>query len=155
MKDDAVLISISARWYNEDWFKYPMTAIGRRIFNFDCQNKSCQEYEPELAATILKEYDIVLNETEMQSFITEKYPEDVMKNYLPGKEWNPIFQYQKDVARRVDVDAFIPFLRMIIKNKPPKDVKYPDTCKKDNACCDTDCVRPLRRNVFSESNAWT
>lgn len=152
MKEDALLISISARWYNEDWFKYPMTAIGRRLFNFDCRHSGCQEYEPALAARIIQ--PVVLNTTELQTFMTEKYPENLMKRHFPGNEYTPISQYQKDVARRVDVGAFIPFLKNLMENKPPKGAYFPDTCKKKNVCCDTDCGGPLTRNVFSDNSAW-
>ncbi|KAG2230292.1 hypothetical protein BDF21DRAFT_423407 [Thamnidium elegans] len=154
MKDDAVVVSISARWYSEDWFKYAMTAVGRRIFNFECGRAECQEYEPALAASILENYNVTLNATEMQAFMTEQYPEKTMRTYLPGREWNPILQYQKDVARRVDVESFIPYLRMIIKNKPPKGVAYPDACNQENVCCDTKCKGPLDRNVRNELGPW-
>lgn len=154
MKEDAALISISARWYSEDWFKYPMTAIGRRIFNYECDRTECQEFEPELAASILKNYDVKLNETEMNSFVTEQYAGEVMSRYLPGREWDPIHQYHKDVSRKVDVDKFLPYLRMVLENKPNKNMTYPETCQKENVCCDTDCGGPLERNILKEPNPW-
>lgn len=153
MKENAIVISISARWYSEDWFKYPMTAIGRRIFNYECDKASCQEFDEGLATEILKEYNVTLDKAEMQMFVSEKYPE-MLKKHLPGKEWHPIYQYQKDVARRVDVDGFMPYLQRIIDTSPPKDAYYPDTCKKENVCCDLDCGGPLERNIFGKTPAW-
>lgn len=153
MKDDAVLISISARYYNEDWFKYPMTAIGRRIFNFECRFTTCQEYDPLLATSILSQFGVSLNTTEMQQFMTEKYPH-FLATYLPGKEYHPIYQYQKDVKRRVDVEKFIPYLKQVMESKPQVGISYPETCNKENVCCDTDCGGPLGRNIFGENHAW-
>jgi hypothetical protein len=155
MKEDSTLISISARYYSEDWFKYPMTAIGRRLFDFKCNSSKCQQYEEDRAATLLKEYGVVLNATEMSKFVTDPYPKDVLLNHLPEEKLHsPILIYQKDVSRRIDVDSFLPYLKNIMDNKPAKNIPYPETCKKENVCCDTDCHGPLDRNVFGKNNAW-
>lgn len=159
MKDDAALISIAARYYNEPWFKFPMTAIGRRIFSFECNRGVCQEYDEKFARQILEENNIYLNETEMQIFLTTDQPKDLVSKYIPnytsGEEWNIFLQFYKDVSRRVDVERFIPYLRNIIVSKPPKDLPYYEVCKKDgNVCCDHPCEGPLDRNVFGKDNAW-
>lgn len=155
MKDDAVVISIAARYYNEPWFKYPMTAIGRRIFNFECINSICQEYDQELAKSVLDEVGVQLNKTEMQEFLSTGNPENVLSPYLPNSNpWDPFLQYAKDVSRRVDVDRFIPFLKQIMDSKPPKNMTFPESCRTPNVCCDLDCEVPLNRNVFGENNAW-
>ena len=155
MKNDATLISIPSRYYSEDWFKYPMTAIGRRMFDFKCDSGACQQYEEARAAKILKDYNIVLNTTEMMNFVSSSYPRDVLLKYLPeDKIYGPIAAYHKDVERRIDVDRFLPFLKTIMDNKPPSDMPFPETCKKENVCCDLDCQGPLDRNVFGKNNAW-
>jgi hypothetical protein len=157
MKEDATLISISARYYSEDWFKFPMTAIGRRIFDFACDSGRCQEYEPERAAKILKDIvGVQLNQTEMVTFMTDSYPKELlMSKHVPEADVHvPIIQYQKDVNRRVDVDRFLPWIKAIMDNKPSSTSLFPDSCKKENVCCDTDCQKALDRNVFGENNAW-
>ncbi|CEP17943.1 hypothetical protein [Parasitella parasitica] len=60
MKDDAVVISITARHYSEQWFKYVMTAVGRRIFDFNCFSPNCQEYDHELAESVLQKVGVQL-----------------------------------------------------------------------------------------------
>lgn len=154
MKDDSVVISIAARYWNEQWFKYPMTAIGRRIFNFECNSEVCKEYDQKLAEKILSGYNVKLNKTEMQTFLTTSNPENVLGPYIQDRAWDPFLQYYKDVARRVEVDRFIPFLKNIIANTPPKNVTYAESCKKPNVCCDLDCSGPLDRNVFGEKSVW-
>ncbi|KAI8984299.1 hypothetical protein BDF20DRAFT_816288 [Mycotypha africana] len=157
MKEDSVLIAISARYWNEPWFKYPMTAIGRRIFNFECQSEVCKEYDETLAKKILwDDYQIALNQTEMQEFLTTHNPEHILGPYLPTKEqaWEPFLKFYKNTARRVDVERFVPYLKEIMKNKPPKNMSYPESCKTPNVCCDLDCKIPLERNVFGEKSAW-
>lgn len=154
MKDDAVVISISARYYSEPWFKYTSTAVGRRFFNFECESASCQVVDETLADYVLGLYGIHLNQTEMRRFLASSYPEEVLQAHLPEKPWEPFWLYHKDVARRVDVDRFMPYLKAIIDNKPNADVPFPKTCEKPNVCCDLQCEAPLERNVFGETNAW-
>ncbi|KAI7899546.1 uncharacterized protein BX663DRAFT_521259 [Cokeromyces recurvatus] len=168
MKSDAILISISARYYSEQWFKYPMTAIGRRIFDFSCHQASCEEYDEALAQKLL---GVPLNETELQTFFMMR-PDEVDTSYLLQtklnssssssyeERWQRYLQYHKDVARRIDVERFIPYLKEIIlrdhhqSSSSSKDVPFPETCKTPNVCCDLDCEGPLERNVFGEQNAW-
>ncbi|KAI8388693.1 uncharacterized protein BYT42DRAFT_467034, partial [Radiomyces spectabilis] len=114
MKKDAVLISIASRWYNEDWFKWPMTAVGRRIYNFECRNAICQEYDRSFLTSILDQYNLKLNETEIQALLTQEYPIELLSKYIPGREREMIEQYYKDVRRRIDVKSFIPFLKDIL-----------------------------------------
>ncbi|KAI7884144.1 uncharacterized protein EV154DRAFT_428042 [Mucor mucedo] len=155
MKNDATVISIPSRYYTEDWFKYPMTAIGRRLFEFQCDSSHCQEYEEDRAAEILNRYGVVLNATEMTEFVASAYPREVLLNHLPEEKiYTPIGLYHKDVERRIDVDGFLPFLKKVMDNKPPPNMTFPDTCKKENVCCDSDCGGPLSRNIFGENNAW-
>ncbi|KAI9278150.1 hypothetical protein BC943DRAFT_332163 [Umbelopsis sp. AD052] len=152
MKNNTVLISIASRWYNEDWFKWPMTAIGRRIYNFECNDASCQEFDVKLLEKLLAGYGIVLNEEEMQKLLTQQNPVDVLTKYIPGKEWEIIEQYHKDVSRRIDVDAFIPFLNDILK-VDARNTSYVELCR-NQQCCDNDCTGPLERNVFGANAAW-
>ncbi|KAI8380508.1 hypothetical protein EDC96DRAFT_491223 [Choanephora cucurbitarum] len=154
MKDDAVVIAIMSRYWNDGWFKFPMTAIGRRVFNFECTNEICKEYEPKLAQQVLDIYGVQLNTTEMNEFMTTSNPEPLLNGRIPGHAWYPFLQYYKDVARRVDTDRFIPFLKDIMHNKPSANISYPDSCRKPNVCCDLDCNEALERNVFSETSAW-
>ncbi|KAG2204523.1 hypothetical protein INT47_012582 [Mucor saturninus] len=155
MKNDATVISIPSRYYTEDWFKYPMTAIGRRLFEFQCDSSHCQEYEEDRAAEILNRYGVVLNATEMTEFVASAYPREVLLNHLPEEKiYTPIGLYHKDVERRIDVDGFLPFLKRVMDNKPPSNMTFPDTCQKENVCCDSDCGGPLSRNIFGENNAW-
>jgi hypothetical protein len=152
MKNNSVVISIASRWYNEDWFKWPMTAIGRRIYNFECNDAGCQEYDVELLKKILMNFDVKLNETELQQVLTQEYPTDILSKHLPGQEWKIIEQYHKDVSRRIDVDSFIIFLNDILKVNT-NNVSYVELCRRDQ-CCNSDCAGPLDRNVFGEHNAW-
>ncbi|KAI8886055.1 hypothetical protein K501DRAFT_283966 [Backusella circina FSU 941] len=156
MKEDATLVSISARYYSEDWFKYPMTGIGRRIFDFQCDSGQCQEYEQDKAARILKDMaGVTLNQTEMMTFMTDPYPKDLLLNYLPEDQVHlPIIQYQKDVSRRIDVDAFIPWLKGVMDRKPLTNTSFPESCKEENVCCDGKCKTALDRNIFGDNNAW-
>lgn len=155
MKNDATVISIPSRYYNEDWFKWPMTAIGRRMFEFKCESGACQQFEEDRAAKVLANYGVVLNTTEMTHFVASQYPSDLLLRYLPEEKiYDPIAMYHKDVERRIDVDSFLPFLKTVMDNKPPSNMSFPETCKKDNVCCDMDCSSPLNRNVFGVDNAW-
>ncbi|KAI8047592.1 HSF-type DNA-binding-domain-containing protein [Gilbertella persicaria] len=154
MKQDAVAIAIMARYWNDGWFKWPMTAIGRRVFNFECNSEACKEYEEELAQHILSAYHLELNKTQMQEFLTTSNPEPLLDKYIPGLSWYPFLQYYKDVSRRLEIDRFIPFLKQIMANKPPSNVSFVESCKTPNVCCDLDCEEPLDRNVFGEKNAW-
>jgi len=153
MKNNSIIISIASRWYNEDWFKWPMTAIGRRIYNFECNDAKCQEYDTELLEKILMEFHIKLNETELQQLLTQQYPVDVLTKYVPGQEWKIIEQFHKDASRRIDVDSFIPFLSEILK-VDTRNVSYVELCN-NKQCCDDDCAGPLERNVFGKHNAWS
>ncbi|KAI8382368.1 hypothetical protein BD560DRAFT_386376 [Blakeslea trispora] len=154
MKDDSVVISIMSRYWNDGWFKFPMTAIGRRIFNFECTNEVCKEYDPKLAKQFLDMYDVQLNSTEMHEFMTTSNPEPLLEKYIPGYAWYPFLQYYKDVARRVDTDRFIPFLKQIMYNKPSVNTSYPESCRRPNVCCDLDCNEALERSIFSQTSAW-
>jgi hypothetical protein len=97
MKNNSVIISIASRWYNEDWFKWPMTAIGRRIYNFECTDAQCQEYDAELLEKILMGFNVKLDKTEQ--VLTQQNPVDILTKYVPGQEWKIIEQYHKDVSR--------------------------------------------------------
>lgn len=152
MKNNSIIISIASRWYNEDWFKWPMTAIGRRIYNFECNDAKCQEYDAGLLEKFLMEFSIKLNETELQQLLTQQNPVDVLTKHVPGQEWKIIEQYHKDVSRRIDVDSFIPFLSEILK-ADTHNISYVELCH-NKQCCNDDCAGPLERNVFGEHNAW-
>lgn len=151
MKNNSVIISIASRWYNEDWFKWPMTAIGRRIYNFECTDAQCQEYDAELLEKILMGFNVKLDKTELQQVLTQQNPVDILTKYVPGQEWKIIEQYHKDVSRRIDVDSFIPFLNEILK---ADNVGYVELCH-NKQCCNDDCSGPLERNVFGRYNAWS
>ncbi|ORX83306.1 hypothetical protein K493DRAFT_269753, partial [Basidiobolus meristosporus CBS 931.73] len=47
-RSNRVTISLSSRWYDEDWFQWPSTGMGRRIYNFPCNRADCQVKDYEL-----------------------------------------------------------------------------------------------------------
>jgi hypothetical protein len=118
MKENSILISINARWYSEDWFHWPMTSIGRRIYSFECTNSKCQENDIDLLEKLLNIKNIQLNEKEKKILMTEENPYKILTPYIPNNEWTIVQQYRKDSKRKVDIDNFIPFLKDLLKDYP-------------------------------------
>lgn len=151
MKNNSIVISIASRWYNEDWYIWTSTAIGRRIYNFECNSLKCQDNDSLLLENILKKYNINLNNIEFNRVLNEQNPIDVLSKYIPNEEWKVIEEYHKDVSRKIDIELFIPFLKDILKNHF-NNTNYVDLCR-NNLCCNN-CDGQLNRNVFGENNAW-
>ncbi|KAJ2961247.1 hypothetical protein NQZ79_g3485 [Umbelopsis isabellina] len=152
MKSNSIVISIASRWYNEDWFKWPMTAIGRRMYNFECNSPKCQEYDQKLLDEILTSHNVELNAQERQQLMTQQNPVQVLSKHIPGEEWKVIEQYHKDVPRRIDMESFTPFLANLLDSG--NNSSYVELCR-NNQCCNHDCTGPLERNVFGTKSAWT
>jgi hypothetical protein len=111
MKKDAILISIDSRWYNEDWFYWPMVAAGIRLYTFECQRELCQEPDETLLNTLAPE----LSDAEKLSLMTDPNP---------SVDRRIIDFYRKDQKRRVDIERFVPFLKDVLYTNKT----YEETC---------------------------
>ncbi|KAI8061692.1 hypothetical protein BC940DRAFT_309853 [Gongronella butleri] len=98
MKPNAIVISIDARWYTEDWFYWPLTSVGVRLYHFPCERASCQEYEPALVRSLAPHY----SQEDIVKVMTLEAPDGVDRLVVE--------YYRKDVSRKVDIERFIPFL---------------------------------------------
>ncbi|ORZ20389.1 hypothetical protein BCR42DRAFT_322603 [Absidia repens] len=125
-KENAMIISIDARWYSESWFYWPMTSIGIRLYSFQCNQRSCQEYDMNL----IKKLSPTISNTDALAVMTQQHPS--------GVDWSIYGMYQKDVSRRVDVEQFIPFLQEKMAS-----TKYED--------CGEMCQIPMERHGFGGS----
>lgn len=154
MKENTILISIDSRWYSEDWFHWPMTSIGRRIYNFECTNKKCQENDIDLLENLLNDKNITLNDKEKYLLMTKENPYEILTPYLPGNEWSIIGQYRKNSKRKIDVNKFIDFLKDLLKDYP-NNKTYIEICK-DGKCCKNgdNCKGQLERNIYGINNSW-
>ncbi|KAI9480484.1 MAG: hypothetical protein EXX96DRAFT_562977 [Benjaminiella poitrasii] len=150
------LVSISARFYSESWFKYPMMAIGRRIYDFACDEASCEEFDDRLARALI---DRGWSEQELQEFFMLR-PDELDRSPLfagldAEERWRRYLQYHKDVARRIDVPRFVRYLEdVVLANTPSLNTSFVDQCRRPNGCCDLECQGALDRNVFGNQNAW-
>ena len=102
MKPNAIVVSIDARWYSESWFYWPLTAVGIRLYHFQCNRASCQEYQPGLVRSLAPSYSY----DDVVKVMTLENPENV--------DWHVVEMYRKDVNRRVDIEQFIPWLDSIV-----------------------------------------
>ncbi|CAO3592516.1 unnamed protein product [Absidia cylindrospora] len=126
-KKNAMIIAIDARWYSETWFYWPMTAIGIRLYSFQCNRTSCQEYD----LNLVKKLSPTISFTDALAIMTQQHP--------PGVDWSIYGMYQKDVSRRVDIEQFIPSLQEKMATK-----KYEN--------CGEMCQVPIGRHGFGGSN---
>jgi hypothetical protein len=155
MKENAIIISINSRWYSEDWFHWPMTSIGRRMYSFECTNSKCQENDIDLLEKLLYNKNIKLSNKDKLILMTEQNPYETLTPYLPNNEWTIIEQYRKDSKRKVDIENFIPFLQNLLKDYS-NNKTFLEKCKEGN-CCENgnNCKGQLERNVYGPKNSWT
>jgi hypothetical protein len=154
MKENAILISVNSRWYSEDWFHWPMTSIGRRIYSFECTNDECQENDIDLLEKLLNDKKIKLNDKEKFILMTEENPYNILTPYIPNDEWSIIGQYRKNSKRKIDINKFIPFLKNLLKDYP-NNKSFLEICK-EKKCCENGnhCQGQLERNLYGINNSW-
>ncbi|CAG8476287.1 9007_t:CDS:1, partial [Ambispora gerdemannii] len=126
MSQSSTVLSISAKFGNdgqEAWYAGPMLSLGRRFYDWECQDQSCVETDRGLARQCLEEAKNVLSPEEMEEFVkleqhvvdftfTRNLRDMIKKQTITSAWWC----YVRDVRRRVDVDLFVSMVDQILQD---------------------------------------
>ncbi|KAI9268162.1 hypothetical protein BDA99DRAFT_357180 [Phascolomyces articulosus] len=157
MKDNSVVVSINARGYSEDWFAYPFTAMGRRFYNFECQDMECVETDALMAKRVFENFGVRLPSQEAvqecASWSNNRSPETCIQEYFLGKmdgeqAWRASVNYLKDAPRKADLKRLVPFITQTMQEMDDfQHLTYRDICDLEK-CCGYDCDYALQTNVY-------
>ncbi|CAG8750738.1 7373_t:CDS:2, partial [Gigaspora margarita] len=148
------ILSIDSRFYSEPWFAYVHTASGRRFYNFECESSDCQVADIELAKQVLEQEGVTLTHYELLEYVGPKYPTRLINKYFAGDDKGAYSRYTKDVARLVDVEKLVRFVKEILEEMPLiKNKSFVELCE-IGKCCGPWCDGALEKNVFKKGNAW-
>nr|CAG8547931.1 1116_t:CDS:10 [Entrophospora candida] len=151
MQKNTTVISLDSRHYYEYWFSYIFTSVGRRFYNFECQEGDCQVADFELAKKVLDRNGVTLEYFELLEFLGPEIPKNLNLDLAIYAE------YAKDANRRVTIDRLLRFIKNDVVNenviKLVNEIDYVELCK-IGKCCGPDCEYVINRNVFGKLNSW-
>ncbi|OZJ06131.1 hypothetical protein BZG36_01032 [Bifiguratus adelaidae] len=160
MKDNSVVLSIDHRGYWEPWFQWVMTAMGRRFYNFMCNDDSCLEFDPDTAKKLLLAEGIQLNREAVSRYISWKgvSPTEWLTEHLKSEGIGDTesydtalritYEYLKSAPRKIDLGRFSSFFSRIVREFGElSQLSFPEICRRGK-CCGFSCQEKLGRNVF-------
>ncbi|KAJ8653987.1 hypothetical protein O0I10_010323 [Lichtheimia ornata] len=163
MKNNSVVISINARGYSENWFAFPLTAMGRRFYNFECQSSICVDKDLERAQRTLAMYEIPIPPENVLddclAWENDRSPDGCLGAYFDKMhiEHNSdqlqfaIGQYHKDAPRKIDVTRFMAFFEKTIKEMDDfETMSYRQICDLEK-CCGYSCDDVLGPVVYGSA----